>query len=90
MGLFLRIYFSSLTTTDRLSCAPQFVGACPYTRRVGNLLFLSGVGPRQRGERGIPSVETDEDGHLLRYDSERQCRAVFQNVRYILEEAGVQ
>ena len=70
------------------SLAPEPVGAYPYTRRVGNLLFLSGVGPRQRGQNGIPGVEVDEDGNVLQYDFEIQCHAVFQNVRYILEEAG--
>ena len=70
------------------SRAPEPVGAYPYTRRVRNLLFLSGVGPRQRGQSGISGVEIDEDGNVLQYDFESQCHAVFQNVRYILEEAG--
>ena len=72
------------------SRAPEPVGAYPYTRRVGHLLFLSGVGPRQRGQKAIPGVELDEDGNVLKYDFESQCHAVFQNVRYILEEAGAQ
>lgn len=70
------------------SRAPEPVGAYPYTRRAGNLLFLSGVGPRQRGQQAIPGVELDEAGQVRRYNFESQCRAVFQNVRYILEEAG--
>ena len=77
--------FFVMTTESR---APEPVGAYPYTRRVGNLLFLSGVGPRQRGQKAIPGVELDGDGNVLRYDFESQCRAVFQNVRYIVEEAG--
>lgn len=68
--------------------APEPVGLYPHARRVGNLLFLSGVGPRQRGEKAVPGVELDADGRILSYDFERQCRAVFQNVRWILEEAG--
>lgn len=60
----------------------------PHARRVGNLLFLSGVGPRARGVREIPGVELDESGNILSYDIEAQCRSVFQNVRYILEESG--
>ena len=70
------------------SRAPEPVGAYPYTRRVGNLLFLSGVGPRQRGQAAIPGVVLGADGRVVSYDFERQCRAVFDNVRYILEEAG--
>ena len=68
--------------------APEPVGAYPHARRVGGLLFLSGVGPRQRGQAAVPGVELDAAGRIQRYDFERQCRAVFQNVRYILEEAG--
>ncbi|MCR5888645.1 RidA family protein [Hymenobacter sp. J193] len=70
------------------SRAPEPVGLYPHARRVGQLLFLSGVGPRQRGQAAVPGVELDEAGRILRYDFESQCHAVFQNVRYILEEAG--
>ncbi|MHC2991682.1 2-aminomuconate deaminase, partial [Pontibacter sp. HJ8] len=56
--------------------------------RVGNLLFLSGVGPRERGTKKIPGVELDRAGHIISYDIEAQCRSVFQNVRYILEDSG--
>jgi 2-aminomuconate deaminase len=55
---------------------------------VGNLLFLSGVGPRERGTKVIPGVELDDAGEVVSYDIESQCRSVFQNVRYILEDAG--
>ena len=57
-------------------------------RRVGDLLFLSGVGPRERGSKDIPGVELDDAGRVVAYDIETQCNAVFQNVRYILEDAG--
>ena len=70
------------------SKAPEPVGSYPHARRVGNLLFLSGVGPRERGSRKIPGVELDETGDVVSYDIETQCRSVFQNVRYILEDAG--
>jgi 2-aminomuconate deaminase len=70
------------------SRAPEPVGLYPHARRVGHLLFLSGVGPRQRGLREIPGVTLDADGNIVAYDIEAQCRAVFTNVRYILEEAG--
>jgi 2-aminomuconate deaminase len=77
-------------TSEPLSSsrAPEPVGLYPHARRVGNLLFLSGVGPRERGSKSIPGVELDEAGTILSYDIEAQCHAVFRNVRYILEEAG--
>jgi 2-aminomuconate deaminase len=70
------------------SKAPEPVGLYPHARRVGNLLFLSGVGPRERGTKKIPGVELNEAGEIESYDIEAQCRSVFQNVRYILEDAG--
>jgi 2-aminomuconate deaminase len=70
------------------SKAPEPVGLYPHARRVGNLLFLSGVGPRERGAKEIPGVELGENGEIISYDIETQCRSVFQNVRYILEDAG--
>jgi len=68
--------------------APEPVGLYPHARRVGNLLFLSGVGPRERGSKSIPGVTLDEQGNILSYDIETQCHSVFRNVRYILEESG--
>ena len=68
--------------------APEPVGLYPHARRVGNLLFLSGVGPRTRGTKEIPGVELDKNGEIISYNIEAQCRSVFQNVRYILEDAG--
>ncbi|GAB4124636.1 MAG: RidA family protein [Raineya sp.] len=70
------------------SRAPEPVGLYPHARRVGNLLFLSGVGPRERGSKKIPGVELDEQGNVVSYDIEKQCHSVFQNIKYILEEAG--
>jgi len=70
------------------SRAPEPVGLYPHARRVGNLLFLSGVGPRERGRKEIPGVVLDESGDIASYDIETQCRSVFQNVKYILEDAG--
>jgi len=55
---------------------------------VGDLLFLSGVGPRERGSSKIPGVELNDAGEIVSYDIEEQCRSVFRNVRYILEDAG--
>jgi 2-aminomuconate deaminase len=68
--------------------APDPVGLYPHARRVGDLLFLSGVGPRQRDSKQIPGVELDAAGEVVSYDIEAQCHSVFQNVRHILEDAG--
>lgn len=68
--------------------APKPVGAYPHARKVGNLLFLSGVGPRKPNTKEIPGVELDKDGNVISYDIEDQCHAVFENIRIILEESG--
>jgi 2-aminomuconate deaminase len=68
--------------------APDPVGLYPHARRVGDLLFLSGVGPRKKGSKEIPGVTLDEKGNIVAYDIEQQCHSVFQNVRYILEASG--
>ncbi len=70
------------------SKAPEPVGLYPYTRKVGNLLFVSGVGPRERGKKEIPGVTLNEKGEITSYDIEIQCKSVFANVKTILEEAG--
>ena len=68
--------------------APRPVGAYPHARRVGNLLFLSGVGPRDPRTNAIIGNVYDTEGRLICYDIEAQCRAVFHNVRTILEASG--
>jgi len=70
------------------SRAPEPVGLYPHARRVGNLLFLSGVGPREKGTKMIPGVELDETGNIASYDIEKQCHSVFKNIKYILEDCG--
>lgn len=70
------------------SKAPEPVGLYPHARRVGNMLFLSGVGPRERGTKKIPGVELNDAGEIVWYNIEEQCRSVFQNVWHILESAG--
>ena len=70
------------------SKAPEPVGHYPHARRIGDLIFLSGVGPRERGSKAIPGVDLDESGKIIGYDIEKQVRSVFQNVRWILEDAG--
>ncbi len=68
--------------------APEPVGPYPHARKVGNLLFLSGVGPRERGKKEIPGVTLDQDGKIQSYDIEAQCHSVFKNVKLILEASG--
>lgn len=68
--------------------APEPVGLYPHARKVGNLLFLSGVGPREKGTKKIPGVELSDDGEILSYDIAEQCHSVFKNVRLILEASG--
>jgi len=76
--------------TDRVDSAraPEPVGAYPHARRVGNLLFLSGIGPRRRGTKEIPGVTVDASGEVASYDIEAQCRSCFENVRAVLEDCG--
>ena len=68
--------------------APEPVGLYPHARQVGNLLFLSGIGPRQKGKKEIPGVDLDQNGNIIKYDIEIQCHSVFNNVRLVLEESG--
>ena len=72
----------------RTDTAPAPVGAYPHARRVGDLLFLSGVGPRTPGSNEIPGNVYDAQGRLAAYDIGAQCRQVFANVRAILEASG--
>ena len=68
--------------------APEPVGLYPHARQVGNFLFLSGIGPRERGKKEIPGVELDQNGNIISYDIKVQCHSVFKNVRSVLEDAG--
>ena len=79
-----------IMSQDRIESfrAPEPVGLYPHARRVGNLLFLSGVGPRERGTKKIPGVELDDNGNILSYDIEKQCHSVFNNIKMILEDSG--
>lgn len=67
--------------------APQAVGLYPHARRVGNLLFLSGIGPRTITNE-IPGLELDKNSNFVKFDFEAQCRSVFENVKIVLEESG--
>src|SRR5690606_38419062 len=64
------------------------VGLYPHAKRVGYLLFLSGLGPREKGSTKIPGVELDQAGNIASYDFAAQCHSVFRNVRHVLEAAG--
>ena len=68
--------------------APEPVGLYPHARQVGNFLFLSGIGPREKGKKEIPGVKLDQDGDIISYDIEIQCHSVFKNVRIVLEDSG--
>ena len=73
-----------ITTTN----APKAVGAYPHARRVGNLLFLSGIGPRNAHDDSIPGLTISKGGNFIEFDFEAQCHSVFQNVRAVLEASG--
>tara|TARA_Y100001970_G_C14016524_1_gene741231 strand:+ start:297 stop:719 length:423 start_codon:yes stop_codon:yes gene_type:complete len=68
--------------------APEPVGLYPHAKQVGNLLFLSGIGPREKGKKEIPGVKLDSNGNILSYNIETQCHAVFNNIRIVLEDCG--
>ena len=74
--------------TINASRAPEPVGAYPHAKRVGNMLYLSGVGPRKRDCKEIPGVTLDDQGNITSYDIEAQCRSCFDNVKAIIEDAG--
>ena len=79
---------SPSSTAHNSQTAPEPVGLYPHARKAGNLLFLSGIGPRRKGSKDIPGVTLGADGKIAAYDIETQCRSVFKNVRDILESAG--
>lgn len=72
----------------RTDKAPEPVGAYPHARKAGNLLFLSGIGPRVPGSTEIPGVHMDARGNFSSFDFEAQCHSVFANVRTVLEASG--
>ena len=68
--------------------APEPVGLYPHARKVGNLLFLSGIGPRVRDQKAIPGVTLDDNETIIQYDIESQCHQVFKNVRTVLDASN--
>ena len=76
---------SEIIRTDN---AAKPLGAYPHARLVGNLLFLSGIGPRNPKDNSIPGLELDAAGNILKYDIEAECHSVFSNVKAVLEASG--
>ena len=76
---------NNIVNTENAS-AP--LGAYPHARKVGNFLFLSGIGPRNPKDNSIPGLELDKEGNIIKYDIEKECHAVFENVRAVLEASG--
>jgi 2-aminomuconate deaminase len=75
-------------TIIKTEAAAKPLGAYPHARKVGNLLFLSGIGSRQASDNQIPGLKLDEQGNILEYDIEAECRSVFANVKAVLEASG--
>ena len=76
---------SNIINTEQ---AAKPLGAYPHARRVGNLLFLSGIGSRQASDNKIPGLELDKDGNIIKYDILAECHSVFANVKAVLEASG--
>ena len=72
--------------------APKPVGLYPHSWKVGNLLFLSGVGPRvaksDANDSSVPGLKLDHNGNFIEFDFEAQCHSIFQNIKAILEDSG--
>jgi 2-aminomuconate deaminase len=81
---------NSANSSDKISTnkAPEPVGAYPHARRVGELLFLSGVGPRKPGTKEIPGVKLSSTGEILEEDIVLQTESVIENIKIILEASG--
>ena len=79
-----------MTESIETKLAANPIGHYPHAKRVGNLLFLSGIGPRSALDNSIAGNVYDDHGMLLSYDIEQQCHAVFANVKAVLQASGVQ
>lgn len=88
------IFVKKIEMSEKINAsnAPKPVGLYPHARKVGDLLFLSGVGPRIAGsdtnDSGVPGLVLDHNGNFKEFDFEAQCRSVFDNVRAVLEASG--
>lgn len=76
---------NQITVTENAS---KPLGAYPHARRAGNLLFLSGIGPRDPKDNSIPGLELDAAGNIIKYDIEAECHSVFANIKAVLEASG--
>jgi 2-aminomuconate deaminase len=76
---------NEIINTDNAS---KPLGAYPHARKAGNLLFLSGIGPRNPIDNSIPGLELDTDGNIVNYDIEAECHSVFANIKAVLEASG--
>ena len=87
-----RHYLRGMSDSISTSSAPKPVGSYPHARRVGDLLFLSGVGPRKagsgNGDSVVPGLELNDKGEVVKFDFEAQVHAVFANVKAVLEASG--
>lgn len=72
------------------SKAPEPVGLYPHARKVGDFIYYSGIGPREKGTKKIPGVELDENGNIASYDIAAQCRSVFNNLKLVVEDSGAE
>lgn len=92
MIIFVQIPKKMSSSKINAGNAPKPVGLYPHARKVGNLVFLSGVGPRTAGsdqnDSGVPGLELDHNGNFKSFDFEKQVHSVFKNVREILEASG--
>ena len=79
------IIMADIIRTDNAS---KPLGAYPHARKAGNLLFLSGIGPRSPKDNSIPGLELDAEGNIVKYDIEAECHSVFANVKGVLEASG--
>jgi 2-aminomuconate deaminase len=77
-----------MSTTIHTSAAAKPLGAYPHARKVGNLLFLSGIGSRSPIDNTIPGLELDAAGNIVKYDIVAECHQVFANVKAVLEASG--
>jgi len=68
--------------------APEPVGLYPHAKKVGNFIFLSGIGPRKYDSKDIPGVTTDKQGNIIEYDIAKQCYSVFSNIKLVLQSSG--
>lgn len=87
MPIYQRIQMSNNIKIES-SKAPEPVGLYPHARKVGDFIYYSGIGPRERGAKKIPGVELDENGNITSYDIATQCRSVFNNLKLVVEDSG--